>query len=103
MPRGRLNNLETFEYQGHELDIFVHAKRWKQYWASRIERWICGDVLEVGAGLGHNTVLLQNERVRSWYCLDPDAQLVAALRENVARISACSVGNGTIPSVSDRR
>jgi SAM-dependent methyltransferase len=94
---------ETFHYQGEELDVFAHAQRWKRYWASRIRRWITGDVLEVGAGLGVNTATLQNDAVTSWLCLEPDARLAARLQSAVRALPACSTAVGTIHSVAGRR
>lgn len=94
---------KSFQYQGQELDIFACARRWKAYWASRIAKWIRGDVLEVGAGLGANTVLLQNSSVRSWHCLEPDPELVTRLSSAIVGIPLCSSSTGTISSVADRR
>ena len=42
----------TFSYQGSELDLFQHAVNWKRYYAGRLQPYITGDVLEVGAGIG---------------------------------------------------
>ena len=90
----------SFSYIGQELDLFAHASHWKAYWISRIRRWITGDVLEVGAGLGVNTVLLQNKQVRSWQCLEPDSELAARLTDKVAAVSNCSVRCGTLASMA---
>ena len=92
-----------FRYQGQELDVFAHARRWKAYWASRIRRWIGGDVLEVGAGLGENTAFLRNAPVRSWLCLEPDSQLALRLAAAVASLDGCSTRIGTIQSISGRQ
>lgn len=89
----------TFSYLGQELDIFAHATRWKAYWGSRICRWVKGDVLEVGAGLGVNTLSLQNSRVTSWKCLEPDQQLAGSLAKVAVRIPHCSVTVGTLADV----
>ena len=93
----------TFQYVGQELDVFAHARRWKKYWASRIRPWITGDVLEVGAGIGQNTAVLQNTGVRSWLCLEPDPQLCERLAATVAPLRTCSIGLGTIESVRGRK
>jgi SAM-dependent methyltransferase len=90
-------------YQGQELSLFAEAINWKQYWSSSIRGWISGDVLEVGAGIGTNTHLLQTPAVRSWHCLEPDASLCKQLRVSVADIRACSVECGTIGSLSHER
>jgi 4-amino-4-deoxy-L-arabinose transferase-like glycosyltransferase len=52
-------------YVGTELELFARALHWKSYWSRSIGRWVRGDVLEVGAGLGSNTLLLQNPTVTS--------------------------------------
>ena len=92
-----------FSYQGGELDVFAAAVRWKAYWATRIRRWVRGDVLESGAGLGANTALLQNRDVRSWRCLEPDPKLAAAARETVRRLPGVEVSVGTIASAAGER
>jgi SAM-dependent methyltransferase len=94
---------ETFHYQGRELSVFAHAKRWKAYWASRIGKWVSGDVLEVGAGIGSNTPALQNETVRSWHCLEPDPELAAQLRAAAAAVPVCSTITGTIRGIRGMR
>jgi len=88
-----------FTYQGRELDVFATAANWKAYWSSRIRRWIGGDVLEVGAGQGVNTLLLHGAGVRSWLCQEPDPALAAAARNAVSDTPGCSVQVGTIESI----
>ena len=94
---------DTCTYGGRELDVFVHAIRWKAYWASRIQPWIKGEVLEVGAGIGANTALLYHSGVRSWLCLEPDPQLSERLSRTVAELPTCRVITGTIASVPQNR
>jgi len=94
---------EALQYQGQELDIFAHATHWKAYWASRVVKWIRGDVLEVGAGLGANTVVLQNSAVRTWHCLEPDPELGMRLNSAIAGLPSCSASRGTIRNVAERR
>jgi len=91
---------QEFTYQGQELDVFAAAANWKKYWSSRLRRWVRGDVLETGAGIGANTALLQGGQVRSWHCLEPDPKLAATLRQAVASLPDCRVTVGTIASVS---
>lgn len=69
----------AFEYIGDELALFEKAVRWKSYWRSRIEPFLAGDVLEVGAGLGANTRSLAGLPHRSWTCLEPDRALAAKI------------------------
>jgi SAM-dependent methyltransferase len=69
----------VFEYIGGELALFEKAIRWKRYWRSRIEPFVAGDVLEVGAGIGANTRALSGLRQHTWTCLEPDAALAAKI------------------------
>jgi len=70
----------AMHYQGTELDLFANAKRWKRYWSDSIRPYLSGAVLEVGAGLGANTELLRENSQSRWVCLEPDPDLVAAMR-----------------------
>lgn len=90
-------------YVGQELDIFVHAVRWKSYWASSIQPWIKGEVLEVGAGIGANTALLYHSGVQSWLCLEPDPQLASQVTRATAGLPSCHVIAGTIGAVPQHR
>ena len=63
-------------YVGTELTVFAAAHRWKAYWASVLRRFISGDVLDVGAGIGSNVAPLLSAQVRGWTALEPDPDLV---------------------------
>lgn len=81
-------------YIGNELDLLSHALNWKRYWVSEIRRYVIGDVLEVGAGIGANTSLLKSGRTSSWTCLEPDPDLAGQMRKTFARhpsLSDCQV------------
>lgn len=91
---------EPNEYVGTELALFAQAKRWKAYYARSIERWVSGDVLEVGAGIGTNTRELHGPGVRSWVCLEPDPKLAAQARDTVAALPGSSVVVGTTTSAA---
>lgn len=71
-------------YPGRELDLFALAHNWKRYFGRRLARWIRGDVLEVGCGIGATTRVLCSEGLRSWVCLEPDAHLLEELRTALA-------------------
>ena len=92
----------TFEYTGHELDLFLDARNWKRYWASVLCPYVSGDVLEVGAGLGANSEQLVNATVRSIHCLEPDEALADQLRSAARRKPSITVGTGTVDSLSGR-
>lgn len=90
----------AFAYVGNELDIFSHARNWKNYWVSVLRPYVAGDVLEVGAGLGANTAQINNSDVRSIRCLEPDEALASQLRTAVRGQARISVSVGTISSVA---
>lgn len=71
-------------YIGGELELFAHVRHWKRYWSERLRPWVRGSVLEVGAGLGANTLLLRTEVFPRWVCLEPDARLVTELQTRLA-------------------
>ncbi|MEI7733408.1 MAG: class I SAM-dependent methyltransferase [Verrucomicrobiota bacterium] len=90
-------------YVGGELALFAHAHRWKAYWISRLRPFLGGAVLEVGAGIGSNTLLLRLGNERRWVCLEPDAQLAAQLKQRIAETPACrnsEVHIGTLESLA---
>ena len=82
-------------YVGTELELFTNATNWKAYFSRTIARWVRGDVLEVGAGLGTNTRELRTPAVKSWLCLEPDASLAEQASTLVASIPDCRVVVGT--------
>jgi SAM-dependent methyltransferase len=63
------------EYVGNELELFKYAHNWKRYYSKKIKPLLKGDVLEVGAGIGHTTHVLCNGKQNSWVCLEPDNKL----------------------------
>jgi 2-polyprenyl-3-methyl-5-hydroxy-6-metoxy-1,4-benzoquinol methylase len=68
-----------FKYAGSELDLFEKARNWKAYWRSQIAGFVRGQVLEVGAGIGANTLTLAGLDYERWTCLEPDAALAARI------------------------
>ena len=89
-------------YAGKELALFARARNWKRYWSVAFQPFLRGDVLEVGAGLGANTVLLRSKLQRRWVCLEPDARLVQSLGASLTALppsSACEVRQGTLDSL----
>ena len=90
----------AFGYVGQELDIFREARNWKRYWASQVQPYLAGDVLEVGAGLGANIGYLNNPAVRSLHCLEPDEVLAAQLRQTASGHANIMVSTGTVAGVA---
>jgi len=87
-----------YTYSGTELDNAALAVNWKAYFRSRLKRYIRGNVLEVGAGLGGTTVQLRDGTQSSWLCLEPDATLAdrleATLRETSSTVPTRAVIGG---------
>jgi SAM-dependent methyltransferase len=75
-----------FEYIGNELGLFKGARNWKSYFSSKIGKYIAGDVLEVGAGIGINTEFLvrSSSAIKSVTLLEPDQEQAEQIPKNLA-------------------
>jgi SAM-dependent methyltransferase len=73
-------------YVGHELELFALTTNWKRYVKAEIGKYLFGDVLEIGAGIGSTTRALCDGTIRRWICVEPDAnqakRLLAALTKS---------------------
>ncbi|MFT5478984.1 MAG: SAM-dependent methyltransferase [Planctomycetota bacterium] len=76
--------MSEYTYVGQELDLFAHAVNWKAYFHARLAKYVRGDVLEIGAGIGGTTRTLCDGNQTSWLCAEPDAEMAGRLVE-VAR------------------
>lgn len=74
---------ESFKYPGEELVLFQQATHWKKYFSLQIKPYIKGNVLEVGAGIGSTTLLLNDGSADQWLMLEPDKQLSAQLKSKI--------------------
>ena len=72
-----------YKYPGEELEIFEKANHWKMYFSRFIMPLFKGRILEVGAGIGGTTALLNNGTAREWVMLEPDAKMHSILSEKV--------------------
>jgi hypothetical protein len=94
---------ESFKYPGDELDLFQHAQHWKKYFSTVIKKYIHGNVLEVGAGIGSTTLLLNNGSFESWVMLEPDPDLYKLLLEKKTIFHAkTSIRHGSIQDINER-
>jgi len=75
--------MTDFKYVGSELELFSDVWNWKNYWSSQIRPYLKGDILEVGAGIGSNTRLLDTGGAGRWVCLEPDPELTSQLTKNL--------------------
>jgi SAM-dependent methyltransferase len=75
--------MNEYEYVGSELELFANAHKWKSYWSQQIREFLRGDILEVGAGIGANTRILDPGGTGRWVCLEPDPRLIAQLVETL--------------------
>ena len=86
-------------YPGEELLLFEKAVKWKRYFSSFIRPYINTEVLEVGAGLGSNTLLLYNDTAQKWILLEPDTTMASLLEKKVRTNelpARCQVIRGTL-------
>lgn len=95
---------ETRAYMGNELDLFSAAIRWRKYLCSKISPLIGAEVLEVGAGIGTNTIALCEPRHKRWLCVEPDGNLASKLSGKIRRnlnLAAVELRQGTLESIRD--
>jgi SAM-dependent methyltransferase len=90
------STMPGYEYEGSELELFAHAKNWKAYFRSRITKYLTGQVLEVGAGIGGTTQVLCHRGVTGWTCLEPDAALAEKIPSHGPYPAPVKVVVGTI-------
>jgi SAM-dependent methyltransferase len=95
--------MTNIEYIGTELELFSNAVNWKRYWADRLRPLIRGDVVEVGAGIGANTRLLETDQRRVWVCLEPDARLISRIACNVDPSDGYEIVQGTLEDLEPGR
>jgi 2-polyprenyl-3-methyl-5-hydroxy-6-metoxy-1,4-benzoquinol methylase len=96
---------ETFKYQGDELELFQHATNWKKYFGARIRPYIKGSVLEVGAGIGSTTTLLNDGTVQNWLLLEPDDQMFELLSKKISHKELppnCKLKKGLIDQLEEK-
>jgi len=95
--------VEQYIYPGGELALFAKAINWKKYFSSQIKPYIKQNVLEVGAGIGSTTTLLNDGTVSKWLLLEPDEIMARKLREKIDRHEFppnCEVVIGTLEQLS---
>ncbi|HLL44253.1 MAG TPA: methyltransferase domain-containing protein, partial [Segetibacter sp.] len=72
------------KYIGNELEIFSHAKNWKNYWSGKVSPYLGKIVLEVGAGIGTNTRnFINNKNIKKWVSIEPDLELSRKIESNL--------------------
>jgi SAM-dependent methyltransferase len=81
--------MTALSYVGSELELFAKATNWKAYYARYLKRYLVGDVLEVGAGIGATTEALCDGSQDRWVCLEPDIEMGSRLKKRI--------GEGQLP------
>ena len=93
-------------YIGQELELFALATNWKRYVKAEIGKYLIGDVLEIGAGIGGTTLALHDGTARRWVCLEPDDDQAKRLRTTLTRswgVYAPAVIAGSLRALADRQ
>lgn len=88
---------------GSELEIFEKAVHWKRYFASHLARYIRGEVLEAGAGIGANLKTFAHLSFRRWTCLEPDIDHADRLRASLPDAERYEAIIGTLRNLEGRR
>ncbi|MGC2494764.1 class I SAM-dependent methyltransferase [Candidatus Binatus sp.] len=89
--------MSDFAYVGSELNLFAGATTWKCYVRFHLQRYLSGDILEVGAGIGASTATFCDGTQRRWVCLEPDRDLADRIKPNLpAALTNCEVVVGTL-------
>ncbi|MFL5741797.1 MAG: class I SAM-dependent methyltransferase [Flavisolibacter sp.] len=92
-----------YHYPGSELETFESAINWKKYMAEKIRPFIKGDVMEIGAGLGSSSKILDQGEAHSWTLLEPDAGMYEHLKKNLSGFHAhTKVQQGTVKDVQQQ-
>src|SRR5262249_39460124 len=87
-------------YIGTELEVFAHARNWKEYVRRKINPYLKGDVLEVGAGIGSNTPIYTSQaQYSTWTSLEPDAALAA----HIPSVPRSERVVGTLQTIGNRQ
>lgn len=97
-----LETPEQLDYIGEELGLFKLAENWKRYVAARLQPYLAGDLLEVGAGIGANTRYFDRPELTRFVSLEPDGRLCGEYRREQAagRVPArCELVQGTLESL----
>jgi ubiquinone/menaquinone biosynthesis C-methylase UbiE len=95
--------VEQYIYPGSELTLFAKAINWKKYFSPYIKPYIKKNVLEVGAGIGSTTALLNDGTVSKWLLLEPDEIMGNELKEKIDHHEFppnCEVVIGTLEQLS---
>lgn len=99
-----MSGINSQRYIGEELDLFADALIWKKYIAAKIIPYLGSEVMEVGAGIGTNTIILCTKKQKRWLCIEPDSQLIDRLSDKIHQCEAFSAVEtrlGTIVNVLD--
>lgn len=95
--------MSEIPYTGTELELFQHAKNWKNYFGGYLKPYLKGHVLEVGAGIGGTTPHVCDGSQKKWVCLEPDSKLYFELEKRIEGKqlpSCCTSIFGTTENIS---
>lgn len=97
-----MSGMVESKYVGSELEIFAHAVNWKSYVRAKIRRFLRGQVLEVGAGIGAGTQEFYDGTQQRWICLEPDPSLARQIPvKSLPNHDRCEVRVGTLADLDE--
>lgn len=95
--------MKSHSHIDSQLDVFALASNWKSYFQHLLGKYIGGEVLEVGAGIGATTKTLCRGEHARWVCLEPDpgqAGQIEALTRAGQLPKCCEVRAGTVADLA---
>ena len=97
--------MNDYSYIGTELEFFKEAVHWKCYYRDLIRKYLTGEILEVGAGVGSTTQFLISEKQNRWVCMEPDVAFIEQINFLIRQNQLphfCEARHGVLQNLDDR-
>ena len=91
-------------YLGKELELFEKANTWKSYWCSFLRPYILreGQILEVGCGIGGNSIRFHDIPYIKWIGLEPDFNLCKIAAKKCKEYEKINIVGGNVKDLSQQ-
>jgi len=75
-----MKNLHT------QMGFFYYTENWKNYWVNGLKKFILGNVMDVGTGIGSNLPFyLKLKKINKLICLEPNKKLFKKLNQSLKK------------------